>query len=70
MYGFRHLKGKTDVNGGRDARGPSRGDSGRLFQHGGRVLNLVVRLLYGVWLTDEATCYKMLPTELLRRLDL
>ncbi len=82
VYGSRYLKGKTNVNGsgdvnggrnrkgGRDARGPRGGDNGRLFRHGVRLLNLVVRLLYGVWLTDEATCYKMLPTELLRRLDL
>src|SRR5262249_37199585 len=33
-------------------------------------LNLLVRLLYGQRLTDEATCYKAFPTELLRGLDL
>jgi dolichol-phosphate mannosyltransferase len=34
------------------------------------LLNLLVRLLYGRRLTDEATCYKVLPTPLLRALDL
>ncbi|MCI0683806.1 MAG: glycosyltransferase family 2 protein [Gemmataceae bacterium] len=34
------------------------------------ILNALVRLLYGVRLTDEATCYKALPTSLLRALDL
>ena len=33
-------------------------------------LNGVVQLLYGVRLTDEATCYKLMPTDLLRSLDL
>ena len=33
-------------------------------------LNVCVRLLYGVRLTDEATCYKAFPTALLRRMDL
>ena len=34
------------------------------------LLNLCVWWLYGQRLTDEATCYKAFPTELLRRLDL
>jgi dolichol-phosphate mannosyltransferase len=34
------------------------------------VLNLLVRLLYGRRLTDEATCYKAFRTDLLRHLDL
>lgn len=33
-------------------------------------LNLWLRLLYGVRLTDEATCYKVFPTEILWRMDL
>ncbi len=33
-------------------------------------LNTLVLLLYGQRLTDEATCYKALPTALLRRLNL
>jgi hypothetical protein len=34
------------------------------------LLNQAVRLLYGQRLTDEATCYKALRTDLFRRLDL
>ena len=34
------------------------------------LLNLMVRLLYGQKLSDEATCYKAIRTDLLRRLDL
>jgi dolichol-phosphate mannosyltransferase len=33
-------------------------------------LNVCVRLLYGVRLTDEATCYKAFPTAMLRTMDL
>jgi len=33
------------------------------------ILNGLVRALYGARLTDEATCYKALPTDLLRSLD-
>ncbi len=42
----------------------------RLFRWGVSVLNVCVRLLYGVRLTDEATCYKAFPTALLRTMDL
>ena len=38
--------------------------------HGVRLLNLLVRILYGVRLTDHATCYKAFRTELLQRMDL
>src|SRR5260370_2297737 len=41
-----------------------------LFRLGVVFLNLCVRFWYGVRLTDEATCYKVLPTSLLRSLDL
>jgi glycosyltransferase involved in cell wall biosynthesis len=40
------------------------------FRSGVRLLNWCVRLLYGVRLTDEATCYKAFPTEILRAMDL
>jgi len=42
----------------------------RLLRYGVGLLNLWVRLLYGVRLTDEATCYKAFPTALLRALAL
>jgi len=58
MYGSRYLQRENDL-------------SGRLLLNGGvRLLNLAVRMLYGVRLTDEATCYKMFPTSLLRAMDL
>ncbi|MGA2254545.1 MAG: glycosyltransferase family 2 protein [Thermoguttaceae bacterium] len=41
-----------------------------LSRCGVAVLNLAVRILYGARLTDEATCYKVFPTEVLRRMDL
>ena len=34
------------------------------------VLNVAVRVLYGVRITDEATCYKAFPTDILRAMDL
>ena len=41
-----------------------------LFRHGVSLLNLGVRMLYGTRLTDEATCYKALPTSLLVAMEL
>ncbi len=40
------------------------------FAWGVSLLNLAVRVLYGIRVTDEATCYKMFRTEDLRRMDL
>lgn len=42
----------------------------RLLGAGVALLNLAVRLLYGARLTDEATCYKVFPTRVLRQMDL
>jgi dolichol-phosphate mannosyltransferase len=59
VYGSRYLSARP------------RGASAPLWcRCGVALLNAAVRLLYGVRLTDEATCYKAFPTELLRRLDL
>jgi len=41
-----------------------------VMQSGVRFLNLLVRVLYGVKLTDEATCYKMFRTADLRNMNL
>ncbi|MEZ6121805.1 MAG: glycosyltransferase family 2 protein [Planctomycetaceae bacterium] len=41
-----------------------------VMQFGVRLLNLVVRVLYGVRLTDEACCYKMFRTADLRAMHL
>ena len=50
VYGSRYLD-KPELQKGR-----------WILQSGVRLLNLLVRLLYGVKLTDEATCYKMFRT--------
>ncbi|MGO8748428.1 MAG: hypothetical protein ACLQNE_20835 [Thermoguttaceae bacterium] len=59
VYGSRYLLGRP--------RGVSRWNC---FRFGVSVLNLLVRLLYGARLTDEATCYRAFPTALLRAMDL
>ena len=41
-----------------------------LFRAGVQLINWSVRLLYGIRLTDEATCYKAMATSLLKSLDL
>jgi len=41
-----------------------------MFRLGVMLLNLVVRLIYGAKLSDEATCYKAFSTSLLRAMDL
>ncbi len=41
-----------------------------MFRWGVSLLNVCVRWLYGARLTDEATCYKAFPTEILRQFDL
>ena len=40
------------------------------FWLGGKVVTLFGNLIFGVHLTDEATCYKLFPTELLREMNL
>ncbi len=40
------------------------------FWLGGKVVTLWGNLLFGTHLTDEATCYKLFPTDLLRRMNL
>jgi len=59
LYGSRYL------GGGRRKRSiyPS-------FYYGVRLLSLTTNLLYGQQITDEATCYKMFRTDLLRSLPL
>ena len=66
------LKGCADiVVGSRFAAGtgaPSGVDP--FFRMGVQFLNLAVWLIYGVRLSDEACCYKVLPSETLRDMDL
>jgi dolichol-phosphate mannosyltransferase len=40
------------------------------FWLGGKVVTLFGNLLFGTHLTDEATCYKLFPTSLLRQMNL
>jgi glycosyltransferase involved in cell wall biosynthesis len=56
------------VYGSRNLRNNPR--SSWSFYWGGRLLSWVANLLYGSKLTDEATGYKLLRTDLLRSLDL
>jgi dolichol-phosphate mannosyltransferase len=66
------LQGQAAIVYGSRYLWPSSGSRpwGRLFRYGVALLNLAVRLLYGVRLTDEATCYKIFPTDVLRAMDL
>lgn len=58
VYGSRYLNRDNSFKGRRQ------------FDFGVKLLNLIVRLLYGKKLTDEATCYKVFPTSTLRSMDL
>jgi len=40
------------------------------FYWGGRVVSMVTNLLYGQNLTDEPTCYKMISSDLMKRINL
>jgi hypothetical protein len=40
------------------------------FWLGGKVVSLAANYLFFTHLTDEATCYKLFPTELLKRMNL
>jgi glycosyltransferase involved in cell wall biosynthesis len=40
------------------------------FWLGGKVVTLVANLLFGAHLTDEPTCYKLFPTDLLKAMNL
>ena len=63
--------GKADVVfGSRYLYNPQLQKGRWLVQSGIRFLNLLIRLLYGVRLTDEATCYKMFRANDLRMMDL
>jgi dolichol-phosphate mannosyltransferase len=66
------LEGRADIVVGSRFAGGAKAPSGidPLSRMGVRFLNFVVWLFYGVRLSDEACCYKVLPTETLRALDL
>ncbi len=56
VYGSRFLRAKIKVPGD--------------FYKGGFLLGVLTNILYGTRITDEATCYKLFNTDLLRRLNL
>lgn len=66
------LSGEADVvYGSRNLnRSWSRGRRRSLCGLGVHVLNVCLRLLYGVRITDEATCYKVFPTAALKAMGL
>ncbi len=65
------LLGEADVvYGSRYLNAPALQKGRFVFQFGIRFLNMLVRLLYGVRLTDQATCYKMFRLADLRIMDL
>ncbi len=49
---------------------PESGVSYRRYYWGGRLLTLLANLLYGVGISDESTCYKMVRTDLLKSMNL
>jgi glycosyltransferase involved in cell wall biosynthesis len=57
--------GAEVVYGARDLRVQSLGN--RL---GNRLLTLATNLLFGIWISDMETCYKVMPLSLMRSLDL
>ena len=66
------LDGTADVVYGSRRLGTHKGWQEWLnpFYHGVSTLNFLTWLLYGVHLTDEATCYKAMPTHILRNMRL
>lgn len=58
------------VYGSRQFRPTPRKHSGPLFYVGGILVTRLTRWLYRLKITDEATCYKMIDTQLIKSLDL
>lgn len=66
----RYVDGGVDaVFGSRNLAGHHR-HSSPFFYWGGRLVSLLTSLLYGTWITDEPTGYKLVRTDLVRSLDL
>lgn len=49
---------------------PESGISYRRFYWGGKFLTLLANFLYGVKISDESTCYKMVKTDLMKSMNL
>ncbi len=63
------LEGRAQVVYGSRRLAPTSPPINPLFTLGGALLTRLTNLLYGSNLTDEATCYKVLPLKLLRDID-
>jgi glycosyltransferase involved in cell wall biosynthesis len=63
-------EGRAEVVYGSRNRKDENGRSSSAYYWGGVLLSRWTNLLYGSTLTDEATCYKLFKTPLLRSLDL
>lgn len=62
--------GALVVYGSRRLKKTNKAHSGPLFYLGGLLVTYLARWLYGLDITDEATCYKMFDAKLLKSLDL
>jgi glycosyltransferase involved in cell wall biosynthesis len=49
---------------------PKSGKSYHRYYWGGRLLTVLANFLYGINITDESTCYKLIKTQLLKSLNL
>lgn len=58
------------VYGSRRLNPENRRHSSRAFYLGGNLVTWFANLLYGLKLTDEATCYKLIDRQLITRMDL
>lgn len=61
---------RADAVFGSRILGKRSGISYKRYYWGGRLLTVLANLLYGVNITDESTCYKMVRTKLLKSLNL
>ncbi|MEZ5358014.1 MAG: glycosyltransferase family 2 protein [Candidatus Zixiibacteriota bacterium] len=63
-------KNNADAVFGSRIHNPQSGISYRRFYWGGQLLTLLANILYGVHISDESTCYKMVRTSLMKSLNL
>ena len=61
---------KADAVFGSRIHNPQSGISYRRYYWGGKFLTILANLLYGVNISDESTCYKMVRTEVLKSMNL
>lgn len=64
------LKNNAEVVYGSRSLNPENQSSSQLFRLGGFALSKLSNVLYGIRITDEATCYKLFKTETLKNIPL